>query len=366
MSQLTGDYIVDLMERGDLSTANTVARLHRTVAGEMKEPLHLVAGHAIQASLAIYQGRFSEATRWVEQCLDRARGFSHAREIHNLLRFSLLREQGQLEELRQRFHDPSDAQLAGDVRDPALALLYTDLGMLDEARTLFETLALNDFSGIRRGPHWSLDMAYLAEACVILGDSRRAGILYQCLLPYRDRLMVAVNGCHGPGARLLGMLAGLEQRWEIAQQHFLDAMALAETTGGLPAAARTAYHHATLLLARNHRDDPRRAAELLNRARESARELGMTGLSRACASLAQQSPPVTEHPAGLSCREMEVLCLLADGKSNRAIADTLSISQHTVANHIRSILNKTTSANRTEAALYATRHGLVTPAGSQD
>jgi DNA-binding NarL/FixJ family response regulator len=63
-------------------------------------------------------------------------------------------------------------------------------------------------------------------------------------------------------------------------------------------------------------------------------------------------------------REVEVLSLIALGKSNRAVADTLFISLNTVANHVRSILSKTGAANRTEAAAYAIRHGLTsrTPA----
>jgi DNA-binding NarL/FixJ family response regulator len=47
------------------------------------------------------------------------------------------------------------------------------------------------------------------------------------------------------------------------------------------------------------------------------------------------------------------------GLSNREIGLELSISGHTVANHVRSILRKTGAANRTEAAGYAYRHSLM-------
>jgi DNA-binding NarL/FixJ family response regulator len=50
---------------------------------------------------------------------------------------------------------------------------------------------------------------------------------------------------------------------------------------------------------------------------------------------------------------------VARGLSNREIGGTLNISEHTAANHIRSILRKTGCANRTQAASYAHRHGLV-------
>jgi DNA-binding NarL/FixJ family response regulator len=64
-------------------------------------------------------------------------------------------------------------------------------------------------------------------------------------------------------------------------------------------------------------------------------------------------------PDGLSSREVQILGLVARGLSNREIGADLSISEHTAANHIRSILRKTGCANRTQAASYAHRHGLV-------
>jgi len=62
---------------------------------------------------------------------------------------------------------------------------------------------------------------------------------------------------------------------------------------------------------------------------------------------------------GLSAREIEVLRLIAAGKSNPQIADELVLSINTVQRHVSNILAKTALANRTEAATYAARHGLV-------
>ena len=59
--------------------------------------------------------------------------------------------------------------------------------------------------------------------------------------------------------------------------------------------------------------------------------------------------------AGLTDREVTVLALIAEGRSNREISERLHISQHTAANHVRSILMKTQCANRTEAAAWALR-----------
>jgi DNA-binding CsgD family transcriptional regulator len=73
-----------------------------------------------------------------------------------------------------------------------------------------------------------------------------------------------------------------------------------------------------------------------------------------------EAPPggAAEH-TGLSFRELDVLRLLAAGKSNQQIAEALVISSNTVRRHVSNIFDKTGAANRTEAALYARDHGLA-------
>jgi DNA-binding NarL/FixJ family response regulator len=60
----------------------------------------------------------------------------------------------------------------------------------------------------------------------------------------------------------------------------------------------------------------------------------------------------------LTKRETEVLAEIANGKSNKEIADTLFITEKTVKTHVSNILSKLDLADRTQAALYAVKHGL--------
>jgi DNA-binding NarL/FixJ family response regulator len=69
------------------------------------------------------------------------------------------------------------------------------------------------------------------------------------------------------------------------------------------------------------------------------------------------------HPTGLSEREVQVLRLLAGGKSNQHIADELFISPNTVSHHLRNIFAKTGTVNRTEAASFAHQCGLTVESG---
>jgi DNA-binding NarL/FixJ family response regulator len=63
--------------------------------------------------------------------------------------------------------------------------------------------------------------------------------------------------------------------------------------------------------------------------------------------------------AGLSSRELEVLRLLAAGRSNQQIADELVISLNTVRRHVSNIFDKTGAANRAQATAYAKDLGLA-------
>ena len=74
-----------------------------------------------------------------------------------------------------------------------------------------------------------------------------------------------------------------------------------------------------------------------------------------------QKQQATKEPApgGLTPREVEVLRLIANGKSNQDIATELVISFNTVTNHVKNILGKTGCTNRTEAAAYAIPKGLT-------
>lgn len=61
----------------------------------------------------------------------------------------------------------------------------------------------------------------------------------------------------------------------------------------------------------------------------------------------------------LTAREREILTLMADGVGNRAIAEALFISENTVRNHVRNVLEKLQAKTRTEAVVQAIRTGLV-------
>lgn len=62
---------------------------------------------------------------------------------------------------------------------------------------------------------------------------------------------------------------------------------------------------------------------------------------------------------GLTDRELEILTLIAEGASNREIGDRLYLSEKTIKNYVTSIFQKLQMNDRTQAAVYALQHGLI-------
>lgn len=84
------------------------------------------------------------------------------------------------------------------------------------------------------------------------------------------------------------------------------------------------------------------------------------GLAQVRAAPRNTAPSGAPGPDTLTPREREVLGLLAEGLSNKAIADRLDISEHTAKFHVNAVLAKLGVQRRTEAVVRAARMGLVT------
>jgi DNA-binding CsgD family transcriptional regulator/tetratricopeptide (TPR) repeat protein len=126
---------------------------------------------------------------------------------------------------------------------------------------------------------------------------------------------------------------------------------------------RGAREQVAALLAEAHATCVRLGAEPLRADVEALARRARIELARPAAP-----PPASEPSAaealGLTAREAEVLELVAEGRTNRQIAETLYISVKTAGAHVSSILRKLGASTRGEAAAVAVRAGLLSQAGS--
>lgn len=123
-------------------------------------------------------------------------------------------------------------------------------------------------------------------------------------------------------------------------------------------AAADAYHAMTE--PRPHRDalDPESAAARL-RGEVTAGRLDGDAVAAVLRAAGHRVPSRAAGPSGLTAREVEVLCLLARGNTNKAIAVSLHVTPKTVSSHVEHIYTKLGVASRAAATLFAIQHGLV-------
>ena len=159
--------------------------------------------------------------------------------------------------------------------------------------------------------------------------------------------------------RVLGILAAHINKHQESFRHFENGYRFCSNAGCLPELAWICCDWADALLRRGAAEDRSKAKELLEEGYKKAERLGMKPLEDRISDRLEKLKGKVTYPDGLTRREVEVLRTLTSGKTNQEIADALFISEKTVATHISNILSKTGTGNRTEAAKYATEHGLT-------
>jgi DNA-binding CsgD family transcriptional regulator len=207
---------------------------------------------------------------------------------------------------------------------------------------------------------WYMNMARAARALVAVGQ----GDLVAAQEQYAGLKMVPGIKLHYVNTdRVLGLLSLAMGQLDQAATHFEDALAFCRKAGAWPELAWDCYDYADCLLGRNQQDDQQKAISLLEESLAISNELGMRPLMERVLRLREraESQPARApaYPDGLTQREVEVLRLVAAGKTDRQIAEELFISVTTASTHVRNLLNKTNTANRTEAAAYAAQHDLI-------
>ena len=266
---------------GDIPAADREIDAAARVAEEMHLPVYSWFATWWRGSRALCDGRFAEAERLREEALALGQRIQHpgAMAIAQGQAIWLAGERGGARELFEagfnyllEYYPPAMTALrAGE------AAYRAEAGDAEEARRVFETLAAHDFADIPRDEHWLVTLTTLALACAPLGDTRRAGILYDQLAPFAQRNVVhdLLRTYSGSVSLHLGLLAEALGRLDAAARHFEDAVEMNTRIGGRPFLARTQHEYARMLLARGRTADRRRAVALLDQALACSQELGL-------------------------------------------------------------------------------------------
>ncbi|MBI1815861.1 MAG: AAA family ATPase [Deltaproteobacteria bacterium] len=166
--------------------------------------------------------------------------------------------------------------------------------------------------------------------------------------------------------RLCGVAAASHRKWEDAEVHFQLALQAATAANAQPELGRACLDYARMLAARGTNADRQRASELLHHAASIFADREMIPFSQRAGELAAALPtslpaPTPRDSNQLTKREIDVLARLSHDRRDDEIAAEMLLSPVSVASRVRSILQKTGSADRAAAAAYARSRGLATP-----
>ena len=345
------------MALGEIVPARKELAIALEMAQSTRQPFMLHVTEHYRSALALLEGHLAEA----ETAAERSREWGQllagrdASGVYGIQMFGVRREQGRLAELAPVIRVLAAADREGGAWRPGLAAMLAELAMEEQVRGELDRVLADGLAPLREGL-WLASLTYLADAASAIAHEEVASLVYPMLAPLAGTNVMIGHGvaCYGAADRYLGMLAATLGDTDSAASHFEAALRLNRQMGATTWLAHTAYEYGRMLFGqgdRGHRE------QLLAEAALLAETVGMpTLLARARALAPGSSSPL---PDGLSVRELDVLQLVARGLSNREIGSTLFISEHTAANHVRSILRKTACGNRTEATAYAFRRGLA-------
>ena len=266
------------------------------------------------------------------------------------------------DDVRRRFpnlrpDEPGNANFQWSIAAlQSAASLSLDAGELEDARMWIE--------GLDQWLEWSGAVIGRSEANLlwaryhrIAGDPDKAHRHAEAALDHAadPRQPLALIAAH----RFLGELDTEAGQFDEAAEHLQASLDLAERCQAPYEIALTQLAQAELAVAM--RDVPR-ATHLLDQAIETFEQLGAKRSLECARRVASMVAARTRsYPAGLTPREVEVLYLIADGMSNREMAERLYLSTRTVERHVANIYNKIDVNNRVDAAAFATKHALTPP-----
>jgi DNA-binding CsgD family transcriptional regulator len=265
-----------------------------------------------------------------------------------------------------RFGDYPDIHELGNVVgdmpivQAQFGLYALNTGDRDSALSMYGRLRPGVRAGLPHESRWLPTIVCAAELAIRLGDRDTAQLCHGLMLPFAGLYLNSTTSVNGAVARTAGWVAGELGRHDEAVRHLEAAVTMEEHVGALPDLAIAQVALATALAARGEPGDRHRAGVLAESALHTSQRLGMAPARASAAALADELAGVRPGAAGaLTAREREVAALVAAGMANRAIAESLVLSERTVETHVRNVLTKLGLANRTQVAGWAVRAGLT-------
>jgi DNA-binding CsgD family transcriptional regulator len=246
----------------------------------------------------------------------------------------------------------------GPVQTLSTVLVLMALDRRREAAAAYRSLGpAEDWDAM---PHAELfTWSYGILAAIGLDEREDVGVFRRRLDRHRGRHVASGAGCvayFGPVELWLGVSAGYLGAYDEAIADLEYAAALCATNGAAGFRIHAQLELARVRAARGGTGDLPRVRTLATAVLEGADLLGMPPFATDARALLSGAGATSA--GGLTRRERQVAQLVADGLTNRAIAQRLYLSERTAANHVQHILDKLGLANRSQIASLVSRQQL--------
>ena len=189
-------YVYEHLELGNIDLVEEGMAQQRRIAEEIKQPLQLHIASVFQTMRLIMQGDFEAAEQSANAAATIAEqlGIAEQDGVFGIQMFTIRAQQGRIREIAPIINLYTATNPASASWKPGLALIYAAINERERCQAIFDELAVDAFAVIPHDSMWVTSLAYLAETAVFLNDVERAALLYDLLLPYEERAVVAGRG----------------------------------------------------------------------------------------------------------------------------------------------------------------------------
>src|SRR5262249_33228967 len=241
------------LEIGDIAAADRELATQQRLAETSRQAYYRWTAALNQGGRAVLDGRFDESERLFEQRLFEIRIQGQIDPIP-VPRWDHLQleQQGRTHDFLPDFVDVAATFPKAVSWRGVVAWNRVAVGETEAARGDLAALAVNQFRDLPRNLGWLQVLSRLADVVSFFGDAARATVLYDLLLPYADRCaLTTLPTCRGSVARPLGLLATVLGRYDAAERHFEDALAMNARIRARIWVAHTQHDYARMLVARD-------------------------------------------------------------------------------------------------------------------
>jgi predicted ATPase/serine/threonine protein kinase/DNA-binding CsgD family transcriptional regulator len=317
--------------QGEYDRARTLAEEAALLGREAGDSWDIATFQLFLATVLYFQGDLARAHALLEESIALARREDYQEALAYLLFVSgqMALQQGDYATARAQLQEGlALSRELGDRQSAAQSLLglsgvsffqgdyATARALIEESLTLFQAM----------GNTWFIAICLVLFAALAAGQGAWAGVVR--LLGAAEALCQAIHGVLPSFVRDIQAFTSAAARAQLGEDVFIAA--LAEGRSMTPEQALAAQGSVTMLTA-----------------------------TPAETSSISPVPKAQTYPDGLTAREVEVLCLVAQGLTNEQVAEQLVISPRTVNSHLTSIFSKIGVSSRGAATRYAIEHHLA-------